>query len=319
MISIQSLHFAYPEDGFTLQIPAFSVPVGQKLAVIGPSGSGKTSMLAILAGLLSPTDRVIEHGDRFTTAFGTWGALDCRAGFVVADVPGLIEGASDGAGLGDRFLRHVERCRALLHMLSLDPLEDEDGDTATQWQVLGATTAAPGTRNPWAVEEDSKAEAAGVDEQDPVNPDTDDDWDEYDEEYSEEPEDLEEEHEERSHGWPIGLIIVGSADGTAVTIDPDADGTPDAPVTVDEGEVYVVDGGRRELQRVSVEGLQKTREDLVVKLSGLQPGEPYSGDRLRDAFLRLSTSGIFDEVFFPRWSILVPVSACCRPLVRATE
>ena len=91
----------------------------------------------------------------------------------------------------------------------LDPLEDEDGDTATQWQVLGATTAAAGTRNPWAVEEDSKAEAAGVDEQDPVNPDTDDDWDEYDEEYSDEPEDLEEEHEERSHGWPIGLIIVG--------------------------------------------------------------------------------------------------------------
>ena len=36
----------------------------------------------------------------------------------------------------------------------LDPLEDEDGDTATQWQVLGATTAAGGTRNPWAVEED---------------------------------------------------------------------------------------------------------------------------------------------------------------------
>ncbi len=35
------------------------------------------------SGLLSPTDRVIERGDRFTVAYGLWGALDCRAGFVV--------------------------------------------------------------------------------------------------------------------------------------------------------------------------------------------------------------------------------------------
>jgi hypothetical protein len=40
-------------------------------------------------GLLSPTDRVIGHGDRFTTAFGVWGALTCRAGFVVEDADGL--------------------------------------------------------------------------------------------------------------------------------------------------------------------------------------------------------------------------------------
>ena len=40
-------------------------------------------------GLLSPTDRKIEHGDRFTVAFGIWGALNCRAGFVVEDAAGL--------------------------------------------------------------------------------------------------------------------------------------------------------------------------------------------------------------------------------------
>ncbi len=46
-------------------------------------------------GMLSPSDRVIERGDRFTTAFGIWGALDCRAGFVVEDAAELPAGIAD--------------------------------------------------------------------------------------------------------------------------------------------------------------------------------------------------------------------------------
>jgi hypothetical protein len=46
-------------------------------------------------GLLSPVDRVIEHGDRFTVAFGIWGALTCRAGFVVEDAGALPDGIRD--------------------------------------------------------------------------------------------------------------------------------------------------------------------------------------------------------------------------------
>lgn len=46
--------------------------------------------------------------------------------FVIADIPGLIPGASEGAGLGIQFLKHVERTRALLHLVTLDPGEDRD-------------------------------------------------------------------------------------------------------------------------------------------------------------------------------------------------
>lgn len=46
--------------------------------------------------------------------------------FVVADIPGLVPGASEGAGLGIRFLRHVDRTRVLLHLVTLDPAEDRD-------------------------------------------------------------------------------------------------------------------------------------------------------------------------------------------------
>jgi hypothetical protein len=46
-------------------------------------------------GLLSPGERPIEHGDRFTVAFGIWGALNCRAGFVVEDASGLPDGIAD--------------------------------------------------------------------------------------------------------------------------------------------------------------------------------------------------------------------------------
>jgi GTP-binding protein len=51
--------------------------------------------------------------------------------FVIADIPGLIEGAAEGAGIGDRFLGHIERCRVLLHLVDAN-----DEDVATSYRVV---------------------------------------------------------------------------------------------------------------------------------------------------------------------------------------
>jgi len=88
MISIESLHFAYPQDGFSLQIPAFSVPTGQKLAVIGPSGSGKTTLLNLVAGIYPPDSGQIQVAGVQLNALADAARRDFRItqiGFVFQD------------------------------------------------------------------------------------------------------------------------------------------------------------------------------------------------------------------------------------------
>jgi len=88
MIGIKSLHFAYPQDGFELGIPAFSVPTGQKLAVIGPSGSGKTTLLNLVAGIYPPDSGQIQVAGVQLSALADAARRDFRItqiGFVFQD------------------------------------------------------------------------------------------------------------------------------------------------------------------------------------------------------------------------------------------
>lgn len=109
------------------------------IALVGYPSAGKSSLIAALS---AAKPKIADYP--FTTLHPNLGVVqagDVR--YTVADVPGLIEGASEGKGLGLEFLRHVERCSALLHVLdcaTLDPGRDPLSDLEV---ILGELAAYP--------------------------------------------------------------------------------------------------------------------------------------------------------------------------------
>ncbi len=93
------------------------------VGLLGFPNVGKSTFIRACSGA---RPKVADYP--FTTLIPHLGVvrLDDERSVVLADIPGLIPGAADGAGLGVRFLKHVERTRALLHLVTVDPGEDRD-------------------------------------------------------------------------------------------------------------------------------------------------------------------------------------------------
>jgi GTP-binding protein len=106
------------------------------VGLVGLPNAGKSTFLARTS---AARPKIADYP--FTTLHPQLGVVRLSAAeeFVIADIPGLIEGAHEGAGLGDRFLGHVERCAALLHLV-----DGAAGDVVRAWRTVQQELAAYG-------------------------------------------------------------------------------------------------------------------------------------------------------------------------------
>ena len=121
----------------TMQAPKYAQPGGEgmelevllelkTIADVGLIGFPNVGKSTFLSSVTNATPKIANY--HFTTLTPNLGVADLEdgKGFVIADIPGLIEGASEGAGLGHEFLRHIERTRVFIHMVDAASTEGRD-------------------------------------------------------------------------------------------------------------------------------------------------------------------------------------------------
>ena len=125
--TMQAPKYAQPGQPSRSLLVTLELKVIADVGLVGFPNVGKSTLLSMVS---NAKPKIANY--HFTTLSPILGVVDLEGadGFVMADIPGLIEGAADGAGLGHEFLAHIERCKLLIHVVDAsgsegrDPLED---------------------------------------------------------------------------------------------------------------------------------------------------------------------------------------------------
>jgi GTP-binding protein len=137
----QAPRFAQPGEAGEERELFIELKLIADVGVIGLPNAGKSTLISVIS---AAKPKIADYP--FTTLVPNLGVVkgDDDETYVVADIPGLIEGAHEGHGLGDQFLRHVERCSVLVHLVDLSTNEhpDEDAEVVARELALYAESLA---------------------------------------------------------------------------------------------------------------------------------------------------------------------------------